>query len=170
MAYIGLYYDEIVVPADGAPLAWGYETNHHWITSPTFTIEPDHLIADEYTNPASGTVPSASDSGLVWTYIEVDTFLLDFYYRIFIIPRKTVVNAARSGVNYEFEIWSAFPNTTNSLNTITPSGLGSGEVTLDITAPSVFGILELRTVKAQLTVDAPTSVLADFLFEFTHNG
>lgn len=169
MAWVGFDYDEIVVPAVGAPLAWGYETNHHWITSPTFTIEPDQLVPDEWLQ-ATGTVPSASDTGLIWSYFEHQTFLLDFYYRIFIIPRKTIVNAARAGVDYEFQIWSAFPNTTNTLNSITPSGPGSSEVTLDVSAPQAFGILELRTVKAQLTEDAPTSVLADFLFVFTHNG
>jgi hypothetical protein len=148
---------------------FGGNTNHHWITSPTFLLNVDQ---DEiyFFDDAMGSIPSASDTGSVWTFVQPCTFLLDFYYRIFIIPRKTIVNAARAGVDYAFDIWSAFPQTTNTLNAITPSGPGSGEVTLDIAPTAVFDILEQITVNAQLTVDAPTSVLADFLFEFTHNG
>lgn len=167
MAWFGLE-DNIIADGNLQP-EYGGNTNHHWITSPTFVIEPDITVADEF-NPTLGSIPSASDSGAVWAYFEEGTFLLDFYYRIFIIPRKTIVNAARAGVDYEFQIWSAFPNTSNTLNSITPSGPGSSEVTLDVSAPQAFDILELRTVKAQLTIDAPTSVVADFLFVFTHNG
>lgn len=167
MAWFGLE-DNIIADGNLQP-EYGGNTNHHWITSPTFAVEPDPILADEF-NPTLGSIPSASDSGIVWAYIEPGTFLRDFYYRIFIIPRKTIVNAARAGLNYEFQIWSAFPNTSNTLNSITPSGPGSSEVILDVSAPQAFDVLELRTVKAQLTVDAPTSVLADFLFVFTHNG
>lgn len=98
-----------------------------------------------------------ADAGLEeFTYGEI-------YNRIWVIPRYMRVQNPTLGVDIPFSIWQAFP-TQNNMSSI--GGSGQTGLTLDLSAPRMFGILEELEVNLQVGASAPNEVSATYLFNF----
>ena len=149
--------------------------------SPRSTIyEPMGLSTGEVTASVAATIaPIAADaapgvlgaislpaapSPLGLTGAVIHTPFDFFYNRIWIVPASLTPINPRLHTNIPFGIFNAY-EAANTLATITP--VGATGLTLDISAPSAFGALEMRTVNVQIDETAPMSVDATFTFAFS---
>lgn len=90
-------------------------------------------------------------------------FAGDYYYRIWVVPDQITVNNPQIGVPIPFLLWNAYPwdNNLDAINAIGDDGL---EITL--TAPSLFGEIELRNVDLTILPTAPIQIDAEYTFDF----
>ncbi len=93
----------------------------------------------------------------------LNDFLYDFYYRIWVFPKRMLLKNPRLDVTIPFAIWNAYPY-PNTLNTITPTDATG--LTLNVTTPSAFRAVEYRTVGLVIDATAPREVDATFEFGF----
>jgi hypothetical protein len=95
--------------------------------------------------------------------VKDESFIFDFYYRIWVFPLVLELRNPRTGVDIPFDLWNAYPdhNTLLSINST-----GSEGLTLDISAGAVFHEIEYRTVNIQIGATAPLAIDATFTFNF----
>lgn len=95
-----------------------------------------------------------------------EEFLLDFYYRIWVIPGTLIAQNPQYDTPIPFYIWNAFPQPIeNPLAGIT--ALNGDGLTIEGDTPAAFRALEYRQMGLIITPDAPGSVDAEFTFDFT---
>lgn len=95
--------------------------------------------------------------------LQLQDFLFDYYYRIWVIPAVMQVNNPRTNIDIPFQIWNAYPY-PNTLQSITGTGLDGLE--LDVAEGDPFRSVELRTVNLQIKPSAPLTIDALFIFGF----
>lgn len=119
-----------------------------------------YLIAPELTKENH----SASPRPECVAWQERSDFLYDFYYRIWVFPRRRVVRNPRLDTDIPFAIWNAFPY-PNTLVTIV--GVDDTGLVLDVAEASPFRAIEYRTVNLQINSLAPREIDASYSFNFT---
>lgn len=95
--------------------------------------------------------------------MDLNEFLYDFYFRIWVFPLRMELRNPRVNVDIPFAVWNAYPypNTLTSINTVDADGL-----TLDVEPPSQFNEIEYRTINLQILPSAPLTIDASFTFVF----
>lgn len=87
----------------------------------------------------------------------------EWYNRIWVFPPVLRPVNPQLDTDIPFGIFNAF-RATVTLDAITATGATG--LTLDIVVTDTIGALAVRTVNIQIGVDAPASILANYLFEF----
>jgi hypothetical protein len=106
-------------------------------------------------------VAAADELGAIGT-----SFVVDYYYRIWVIPGTLTANNPQYGVAIPFNIWNAFPNlTVNTVTGITETGATG--LDLSFGPGTTWKPIEYKEVGITITPDADPSVDATFLFSFT---
>lgn len=135
-----------------------------WKDNPGLTAEP--VTHAEDLGTVAGPVPS-------WDFVQLPQwsagltlhFAGDWYYRIWIVPDIIRAQNPQIGEPIPFEILNAYP-WTNDLTSI--SGSGQTGLELNLSAPSTFRMIELRTVDLTITPSAPIQIDAIFEFNFAN--
>ena len=120
--------------------------------------ESVNVLTGAYVNPVITTLATNANVGLITAPYE------HVYDRIWVVADHISTQNPALLTNIPFKIWNAFL-VGNTLTTITPTGATG--LTLSISAPLAFLLVEEKTVNLQVTSAAPPVVDAHWLFTFT---
>lgn len=95
--------------------------------------------------------------------VKDQSFVFDFYYRIWAFPLVLQLRNPRTNVDIPFDLWNAYPDHNHLVSIVTT---GADGLTLDIVPGATFHEVELRTVNLQITSSAPLEINATFTFNF----
>lgn len=88
----------------------------------------------------------------------------DVYFRIWVVPSLLAPQSPELNTDIPFQLWQAYPE-PNTLTSI--GGTGQTGLTIDLSPPELWSMLEERTVNIQVTPSAPLEIVATYIFNFT---
>lgn len=97
----------------------------------------------------------------------IDQPYSEVYFRIWIVPEFLAPQSPELNVDIPFIVWQAYPF-SNTLNSI--GGTGQTGLTLDISAPVAWNMLEEKTINIQIGPTAPLEIDATFIFTFANGA